>query len=77
MLCLIYHSSFIVQPFIVAIQPQLASIAVQVVKFSNGGYKIKKIFGPESTFSKESLNFENWVNGEVSNIGHLFRKFEN
>ena len=35
---------------------------MRVVKFSNGGYKIKKVFDKELTYSK-LLNFENWVNG--------------
>ena len=30
----------------------------------NWGYKIKKIFAEKSTYL---FNFENWVNGEVSN----------
>ena len=40
-------------------------MAVRLVEFSNGGYKIRKIFTYESTYSEEILNFENWVNGEV------------
>ena len=39
-------------------------MAIRVVKFSNGGYKIKKVFDKELTYSK-LLNFENWVNGGV------------
>ena len=35
-------------------------MAVRVVEFSNGGYKITQ---------RKLLNFENWVNGEVSKIG--------
>ena len=41
-------------------------MAIRVVKFSNGGYKIHT--------QRILLNFENWVNGEVSKIGHHFRK---
>jgi hypothetical protein len=41
-------------------------MAIRVVEFSNGGYKIRKIFAYESTYSKEIIKFENWVSGEVS-----------
>jgi hypothetical protein len=33
------------------------SVAIQVVEFSNGGYKIKKVFAEESTYSKEIIEF--------------------
>ena len=29
------------------------------------GYKIRKIFAQESTYSKEIIEFKNWVNGEL------------
>ena len=32
-------------------------MAIQVVKFSNGGCKIKKIFALELTYSKEMIEF--------------------
>jgi hypothetical protein len=32
-------------------------MAIQVVEFSNGGYKIRKIFVYESTYSKEIIEF--------------------
>ena len=41
-------------------------MVIQVVEFSSGGYKIRKIFAKKSTYPKEILNFENWYNGEVS-----------
>ena len=41
-------------------------MAIRVVEFSNGGYKIHT--------QRILLNFENWVNGEVSKIGHNSRK---
>ena len=52
-------------------------MAIRVVKFSNGGYKIRKNFASESTYihtQRKLFNFENWVNGEVLKIGHYFRK---
>ena len=42
------------------------SMAVRVVEFTNAGYKIRKIFAYELTYQRKLLNFENWVNGEVS-----------
>ena len=32
-------------------------MAVRVVKFSNGGYKIRKVFAKKSTCSKEIVEF--------------------
>jgi hypothetical protein len=32
-------------------------MAVQVVKFSSGGYKIRKIFAQESTYPKDIIEF--------------------
>ena len=34
-------------------------MAIQVVEFSNGGYKIRKIFAHESIYPKEIIEF--WV----------------
>ena len=41
-------------------------MAVRIVEFSCGGYKIRNIFAEESTYSKEIIEIENWINGEVS-----------
>ena len=35
------------------------SMAIRVVEFSNGEYKIRKIFALESTYPKEIIEF--WV----------------
>ena len=32
-------------------------MAIRVVDFSNGGYKIRKVFAYESTYSKEMIEF--------------------
>jgi hypothetical protein len=32
-------------------------MAIRVVEFSSGGYKIKKIFAQESTYPKEIIEF--------------------
>ena len=39
-------------------------MAIWVVELSRGGTKLER----------KLLNFENWINGEVSKIGHHFRK---
>ena len=52
----------------------LCNMAVRVVDNSNGGYKIRKIFAKNQHTQRKLLNFENWVNGELSKIGHHFRK---
>ena len=42
-------------------------MAIRVVEFSNGGYKIRKLPKNQHT-QRKLLNFENWVNGEVSKV---------
>ena len=42
-------------------------MAIQVVEFSNRGYKIRNT-------QRKLLNFENWVYGEVSKIERHFSK---
>ena len=49
-------------------------MAIWVVEFSNGGYKLERFFPKNQYTQGKLLNFENWVNGEVSKIGHHFRK---
>ena len=47
-------------------------IAIRVVEFSNRGYKIRKIFWllKNQHTQRKVLNFEFWINGELSKIGH-------
>ena len=42
-------------------------MAIRVVEFSSGGYKIRKIFALESTYPKEIIEF--WIDNELSKIG--------
>ena len=35
----------------------MATMAIQVVEFSNGGYKARKNFAEKSTKSKETIEF--------------------
>ena len=43
-----------------------ATMAIRVVDFSNGGYKIRQVLPKNQLTQRKLLNFENWVNGEVS-----------
>ena len=53
-----------------------------LIERKNSQTKPKSIFIPPNIFfdlcgvssSKEIIEFENWVNGEVSKMGHHFRK---
>ena len=42
------------------------TMAIRVLEFSSRGYKIRKIFAKNQHTQRKVLNFENWVNGEVS-----------
>ena len=37
--------------------PVISIMAIRVVKFSSGGYKIRKILAQESTYPKEIIEF--------------------
>ena len=53
----------------------METMAIRVVEISNGGGTTLERFLPKNQHTQRKLlNFENWVNGEVSNIGHHFRK---
>ena len=54
--------------------PPLHSMAIRVVEFSNGGTKLERFFPKNQHTQRKLLNFENWVCGEVSKIGHHFSK---
>ena len=42
--------------------------------FQTGGTKSERFLPKNQHTQSKLLNFENWVNGEVSKIGHHFRK---
>ena len=48
----------------------VCSMAIRVVEFSNGGTKLERCLPKNQHTQRKLLNFENWVNGEVSKIGH-------
>ena len=45
-------------------------MAIPVVEIS----KLERFLSKNQNTQRKLLNFENWVNGEVSKIGHHFRK---
>ena len=52
----------------------MLSMAIWVVEFSSGGIKLEFFFAKNQHTQRKLLNFENWVNGEVSKIGIHFSK---
>ena len=48
--------------------------AIQIVEFSNGGYKTREIFAEESSYSKKIIEFLELVlrGGVKHDIGHHF-----
>ena len=49
-------------------------MAIRVVEFSNRGTKLERFLPKNQHTQRIVLNFENWVNGEVSKIEHHFSK---
>ena len=52
-------------------------MAIQVVKFSSRGTKLERVLPKNQDAQRKFLNFDNWVNWEVSKIGHQVKWFEN
>ena len=42
--------------------------------FKQGGKKLERFLPKNQHTQRKLLNFENWVNGEISKIGHHFKK---
>ena len=47
-------------------------MAIQVVEFSSGGTKLERFLHKNQHTQRKLLNFEFWINGELSKIGHHF-----
>ena len=47
-------------------------MAIRVVEFLNGGAKFERFLPKNQHTIRKSLNFEFWINGELSKIGHHF-----
>ena len=42
------------------------------MEFSSGGTKLERFLHKNQHTQRKSLNFEFWINGELSKIGHHF-----
>ena len=42
--------------------------------FQTGGTKLERLLPKDQNAERKLLNFENWVSGKVSKIGHHFIK---
>ena len=49
-------------------------LAIRAVECSNWGTKLERFLPKNQHTERKLMNFENWATGEVSNIGHNFRK---
>ena len=47
-------------------------MAIRVVEFSRGGTKLERFLHKNQHPQRKSLNFEFWIDGELSEIGHHF-----
>ena len=46
------------------------TMAIRVVDYQVGSTKLERFLPKNQHTQRKLLNFENWVNGEVSKIGH-------
>ena len=54
------------------ITSSLHTMAIQVVELSSGGTKLERFLHKNQHILRKLLNFEFWINGELSKIGHHF-----
>ena len=47
-------------------------MAIRTVEFSSGGTKLERFLDKNQHTQRKLLNFEFWINGELSKIGHHF-----
>ena len=52
----------------------ITGMLIWVVEFSRGGTKLERLLPKNQHTQRKLLNFENLCHGEVSKIGHRFRK---
>ena len=50
----------------------MANMAILVVEFSRGGTKVERFLHKNQHTQRKLLNFEFWVNVELSKTGHHF-----
>ena len=49
----------------------LTALAIRVMEFSSGSTKLELFLPKNQHTQRKLLNFENWVNGEVSNSAKI------
>ena len=54
------------------IQIKVPKMARRVVEFSSSGYKLERFLNKNQHTQRKLLNFEFWINDELSKIGRLF-----
>ena len=54
------------------IQGLFCTMAIRVVEFSNGGTKLERFLPKNQHTQRKLLNFEFWINGELSKIGNFW-----
>ena len=50
----------------------LITMAIRVVEFLSGGTKLERFLHKNQHTQRKLLNFEFWINDELSKIGHHF-----
>ena len=55
----------------------VSSMAILVVEFSNGGYKIRKVLPKNQHTQRKFFNFENWISGDLRTFLILYPPIEN
>ena len=45
-----------------------------LLSFQTGATKLERLLPKNQHTQRKLLNFEDWVNGQVSKVGHNFRK---
>ena len=53
---------------------EMGTMVMRVVEFSSGVRKLVRFLPKNQYTQRKLLNFENWCSGELSKIGHHFRK---
>ena len=55
-----------------AFRNMVSTMAIRVVEFSSRGLKLERFLHKNQHTQRKLLNFEFWINGELSKIGHHF-----
>ena len=70
----LFHAECSVKWTLAAYCPDVQVWQYGLWSFQTGGTKLERLLPQNQHTQRLLLNFENWVNGEVSKIGHHFSK---